>query len=91
MVKEITGELAQRVINGAFLHCRDIHDHTCEYEAFGNPLQLTSRTILPCAQHYLEVLPANSSHPHSHLQVQAAEKEVPHHSNILDLARSLCR
>mmetsp|Transcript_16338 Transcript_16338/g.18157 ORF Transcript_16338/g.18157 Transcript_16338/m.18157 type:complete len:81 (-) Transcript_16338:4-246(-) len=33
MVKDITPELAQQVIEGKFLHCKDIHDHTCEYEA----------------------------------------------------------
>ena len=35
MVKEITPELAEQVIRGKFLHCKDIHDHTCEYEAIG--------------------------------------------------------
>ena len=35
MVKEITPELAEQVIKGKFLHCKDIHDHTCEFEAVG--------------------------------------------------------
>ena len=35
MVKDITPELAQAVIDGKFLMCKDIHDHTCEYEAIG--------------------------------------------------------
>ena len=35
MVKDITPELAQQVIEGKFLHWKDIHDHTCEYEAVG--------------------------------------------------------
>ena len=35
MVKDITPELAEQVIKGKFLHCKDIHDHTCEYEAIG--------------------------------------------------------
>ena len=33
MVKRLTPEIAEAVVNGAFLHCRDIHDNTCEFEA----------------------------------------------------------
>ena len=35
MVKTITKELADHVINGGFIHCRDIHDGTCAQCAFG--------------------------------------------------------
>ena len=29
MVNTISKELAQHVINGGFIHCRDIHDYSC--------------------------------------------------------------
>ena len=29
MVNTISKELAEYAINGGFIHCRDIHDHTC--------------------------------------------------------------
>ena len=34
MVKEISKELLEKVYRGGFLHCRDIHDHTCNYNAW---------------------------------------------------------
>ena len=33
MVNTISKELAQHVINGGFIHCRDIHDHSCQWNA----------------------------------------------------------
>ena len=34
MVNTISKELAQHVINGGFIHCRDIHDHSCLWNSF---------------------------------------------------------
>lgn len=45
MVKDITPEMAEEVIRGKFLHCKDIHDHTCEYEALGE-LSNTKRSLI---------------------------------------------
>ena len=36
MVKEISDELARHIVNGGFLHWKDFHDNTCEYDAIGN-------------------------------------------------------
>ena len=33
MVKTISDELVNHVYRGGFIHCRDIHDHSCEYNA----------------------------------------------------------
>ena len=33
MVKRLSDELIQHVYSGGFIHCRDIHDGTCTYEA----------------------------------------------------------
>ena len=33
MVKKLSKELQQHVYNGGFLHCKDIHDHTCIWNA----------------------------------------------------------
>ncbi len=34
MVNTISKELAEHVISGGFIHCRDIHDHSCLWSAF---------------------------------------------------------
>jgi hypothetical protein len=34
MVKNISQELADHVLGGGFIHCRDIHDNSCERNAF---------------------------------------------------------
>lgn len=34
MVNTISKELAQHVLNGGFIHCRDIHDYSCAYNTF---------------------------------------------------------
>lgn len=31
MVKKISPELAEFVYNGGFIHCKDIHDHSCSW------------------------------------------------------------
>ena len=33
MVKKISDELADHVYRGGFIHCKDIHDHGCVYNA----------------------------------------------------------
>jgi hypothetical protein len=33
MVKPISEELKQHIINGGFLDCKDFHDHSCLWEA----------------------------------------------------------
>lgn len=34
MVNTISKELAEHVINGGFIDCKDIHDHSCAHNAF---------------------------------------------------------
>lgn len=50
MVNIISKELAEHVINGGFIHCRDIHDNSCAYtalEKFFTVLKISFKFYLP--------------------------------------------
>ena len=34
MVKELTKEMLEGVYKGGFLHCKHIHDHSCNYNTW---------------------------------------------------------
>ena len=34
MVKEISKELLEYVYKGGFIHCKDIHDHSCNWNTW---------------------------------------------------------
>ena len=57
MVKTITKELGEHLLNGGFIYCKDIHDHSCEWtalEKFGTIMNLASKFYLPI--HIIPVL-----------------------------------
>ena len=50
MVNIISKELAEHVINGGFIHCKDIHDHSCRYVAwqkFWTVMKIAVKFYLP--------------------------------------------
>eukprot|EP00347_Sterkiella_histriomuscorum_P020166 403338853 len=50
MVNLISKELAEHAINGGFIHCRDIHDHSCAWQAFEKfwtVMKIASKFYLP--------------------------------------------
>ena len=51
MVKLIPQELIDQARNGKFLHCKHIHDHTCEYEG----IEKFCRVIVRAWKMYLPV------------------------------------